>query len=393
MSKRAFVIIIDGVGVGEMPDAGSYGDRGSDTLGNLSRATSGLNLPNLSRLGLGCIHSIQGVACPGKPLASYGKMAEMSPGKDSTTGHWELAGLVLDKPFPLFHQGFPEEILNTFQRETGLGYLGNYAASGTEIIKDLGEEHMKSGKPIIYTSADSVFQIAAHEEIIPLDQLYEICEISRKILNGPYAVARVIARPFIGNDPNEFVRTKYRKDFSLQPHGPTILKILFNSGIPTIALGKINDLYAYDGISNSIHTKTNLEGMQALENALVNYDQGLIMINLVDFDMLWGHRNDKSGFKKGLEAFDHWLGTFMSRLKDDDICIITSDHGNDPTTSSTDHSREFVPILAFGPNIRNGIDLGTRESFADLQATLAKYFQVSQTAWGKSFLDSIYLKS
>jgi len=392
MTSRAFVIIIDGVGVGEMPDADLYGDSGSDTLGNLSRWTSGLHLPNLMSLGLGCVHPIQGVACVENPMACYGKMAEMSPGKDSTTGHWELGGLVLDEPFPLFHDGFPEEILELFTDRTGLGYLGNYAASGTEIIKDLGEEHMRTGKPIIYTSADSVFQITSHEKIIPLDRLYEICQISRDFLKGPYAVARVIARPFVGDNRNNFIRTNYRKDFSLIPHGPTMLKILYESGIPTIAIGKINDLYAYDGISESIHTKTNREGMDAIDEAMEKYPEGLIMVNLVDFDMLWGHRNDPAGFREGLEAFDHWLGSFIVKLRRDDICMITSDHGNDPTTPSTDHSREYVPIIAFGPQVKNGVDFGVRESFADLQATLAAYFKVKQTVWGKSFLETILSK-
>ncbi len=269
--------------------------------------------------------------------------------------------------------------------------MGNYAASGTEIIKNLGEEHIRTGKPIIYTSADSVFQIATHEEIIPLDRLYEICQISRDLLTGPHAVARVIARPFVGTNRDDFVRTKYRKDFSLKPHGATILNILNSSNIPTIAIGKINDLYAYDGISTSIHTKTNTEGMAALDKTIMTYHHGLIMINLVDFDMLWGHRNDSEGFRQGLKVFDQWLGTFISNLKNDDLCIITSDHGNDPTTSSTDHSREYVPLLVFGPKFKNGIDLGIRKSFADLQATLAAYFQVEQTAWGISFLESISL--
>jgi phosphopentomutase len=314
LNKRAIVIIIDGVGVGELPDADKYGDTGSDTLGNLSRKTGGINLPHLQKLGLGCIHPINGVECVDNPLASFGKLAELSPGKDSTTGHWELGGLVLDHPFPTYPDGFPQEILNAFTEKTGLEVLGNYAASGTEIIKELGEEHLKTGKPIIYTSADSVFQIAAHDDVIPLKKLYEICEISRDILVGKHAVARVIARPFIGNNYEDFTRTKYRKDFSLKPTGNTLLKNLFINQIPTIAIGKINDLYAYDGISESILTKTNAEGMKALSDSLNNYTSGYIMANLVDFDMLWGHRNDSSGFKKGLEEFDEWLGSFLLEL-------------------------------------------------------------------------------
>ena len=390
MYKRAIVIIIDGVGVGELPDADLYGDVGSDTLGNLSRKTGGLNLPNLESLGLGCIHSILGLGCPDDPKGSYGKLAESSPGKDSTTGHWEIGGLVLDKPFPTYPDGFPVDIIKEFTRQTGMGILGNYAASGTEIIKDLGEEHLKTGNPIIYTSADSVFQIAAHDDVIPLKKLYDICQISRDILQGDHAVARVIARPFIGENSQTFVRTKNRKDFSLQPTGNTLLKNLFNHKIPTIAIGKINDLYAYDGISESILTKTNDEGMKALEDSLKKYTSGYIMANLVDFDMLWGHRNDVSGFKRGLEEFDSWLGTFLPKLDKNDILMITSDHGNDPTTPSTDHSREYVPLIAYGKRIRKGIDFGIRNTFADCQATLAEFFSIAKTQWGESFFKLIY---
>ena len=390
MNKRAIVIIIDGVGVGELPDAGKYGDIGSDTLGNLSRETAGLNLPNLEKLGLGCIHPIAGIKCVENPLASYGKMAEASPGKDSTTGHWELGGLVLDKPFPTYPNGFPDEILALFTRETGLNVLGNYAASGTEIIKELGEEHIKTGKPIIYTSADSVFQIAAHDDVIPLKKLFEICQISREILRGKHAVARVIARPFIGNNRDDFVRTRNRKDFSLKPSGETLLTKLQDAQIPTIAIGKINDLYAYDGISESLQTKTNAEGMNALSASLRNYTGGFIMANLVDFDMLWGHRNDKDGFKEGLSEFDVWLGSFLKDMAKNDILIITSDHGNDPTTPSTDHSREYVPLLVFGDRIHKSVNVGTRNSFADCQASLAEYFSIEKTKWGESFLQLIY---
>jgi phosphopentomutase len=359
-------------------------------LGNLSRETGGLSLPTLKNLGLGCIHSINGVSCIKNPEASYGKLAESSPGKDSTTGHWEIGGLVLDKPFPTYPDGFPAEVIDAFTKQTGMQVLGNFAASGTEIIKDLGEEHIKTGSPIIYTSADSVFQIAAHDSIIPLDKLYEICQISRDILHGKHAVARVIARPFTGEGKDNFVRTKYRKDFSLKPSGKTLLKNLYKNQIPTIAIGKINDLYAYDGISESILTKTNEEGMKALSDSLDNYTSGFIMANLVDFDMLWGHRNDTSGFKLGLEEFDTWLGGFLKKLDKNDILIITSDHGNDPTSPSTDHSREYVPIIAFGKRVSKGTDIGIRKSFADCQASLAEYFAIEQTSWGESFLNLIY---
>lgn len=393
MKKRAFVIIIDGVGVGELPDAADFGDQGSDTLGNLARVTGGLDLPNLQKLGLGCIHNITGVSCTEYPLAGYGKLTEISPGKDSTTGHWELGGLVLEKPFPTYPDGFPDKVLDMFRQKTGLGVLGNYAASGTEIIKELGEQHITSGDPIIYTSADSVFQIAAHQEVIPLERLYEICQISRDFLRGRHAVARVIARPFVGTNKNDFNRTKYRRDFSLKPFGKTILRILNENEIPTVAIGKINDLYAYDGISEQHHTKTNAEGMQALMDSFAHVEHGLVMANLVDFDMLWGHRNDCEGFKNGLHVFDRWLGSFIDHLSGEDICIITSDHGNDPTTPGTDHSREYVPLIIFGPNIKRGINIGIRKTFADCQATLAEYFSVGQTAWGESFYSQVSTRS
>jgi len=383
--KRAIVIIIDGVGVGELPDADQYGDSGSDTLGNMSRIGSGLDLPVLEKLGLGCLHEIKGVSCPPTVLGCYGKMAEMSPGKDSTTGHWELGGIVLNESFPTYPDGFPDEIIDKFIAETGYDILGNFPASGTEIIKDLGEEHLRTGKPIVYTSADSVFQIAAHEDVIPLPRLYEICEISRKILKGTHNIARVIARPFTGMDAASFSRTKYRKDFSVKPVAKTILNILQDRKIPTIAIGKINDLYAYSGIDITIETKQNSEGMKALERAIEDYTSGLIMANLVDFDMLWGHRNDVTGFINGLKKFDLWLSHYLNLLSNNDVLFITSDHGNDPTTKSTDHSREYVPILVYGHQIKSGINLGTRRTFADLHATLATYFDVGQGPDGESF--------
>lgn len=387
--KRAFVIILDGAGVGELPDAKLYGDSGSNTLVNLAKKVGGLRLPMLSKLGLGCISPIKGVSCPEEPMGNYGKMAEISPGKDSTTGHWELGGIVVDKPFPTYPQGFPEGILEEFTKQTGYKVLGNKPASGTEIIKELGEKHLKTGKPIVYTSGDSVFQIAANESIFPLTELYKMCEISREILSGKHQVARVIARPFTGTNKENFVRTKYRKDYSLKPIADTILTNLQKNNIPTIAIGKINDLYAYDGISESILTKTNEEGMNAILESISKYPGGFIMANLVDFDMLWGHRNDCEGFKKGLELFDVWLEQFINQLDEKDLLIITADHGNDPTTPSTDHSREYVPLLVYGQLCKSGINLGVRKTFADLQATLAEYFSVPQTKYGESFLSQI----
>jgi len=387
--KRAIVIILDGTGIGELPDADIYGDAGSDTLVNLAKKVGGLNIPNLGKLGLGCIRPIKGVSCYDEPIGSFGKMAEVSPGKDSTTGHWELGGLILNKPFPTYPDGFPDDVIEEFTKLTGYAVIGNKAASGTEIIKELGEEHIKTGKMIVYTSADSVFQIAANDNVIPLEELYRICEISRKFLMGKHEVARVIARPFTGTNKESFERTKYRKDYSLKPSGKTILSILNDNEIPTIAIGKINDLYAYEGISESIFTKSNEEGMKALVESLNKYDHGFIMANLVDFDMLWGHRNDPDGFKEGLEKFDVWLAEFIEKLDENDLLILTADHGNDPTTPSTDHSREYVPILCFGHLFKSGVNLGVRKTFADLHASLAEYFNVPKSEHGESFLPLI----
>lgn len=384
--KRAIVIIIDGVGIGEMPDACNYGDQGSNTLGNMASVVGGLKLPNLEKMGLGKIAPIPGIDSSLKAIANYGKMAEMSKGKDSTTGHWELAGLIVNQPFPTYPDGFPHDVINEFTRQIGRDILGNIPASGTEIIKELGEEHVQSGKPIVYTSADSVFQIATHEDIIPVKELYTMCEIARNILVNEHAVARVIARPFIGNSAANFSRTRNRKDFSLKPFGKILHQILQDNGINTVAIGKINDLYAHTGISKSVHTKTNTNGMSALSKELDQTKSGFIMANLVDFDMLWGHRNDSQGFYEGLKEFDQWLPDFIDKINDNDLLIITADHGNDPTTISTDHSREYVPVIIYGPGIQSDKNIGLRKSFADLQATLAEYFNVPSTGAGKSFL-------
>jgi len=387
--KRAIVIIIDGVGIGAMPDAAHYGDENSNTLGNIAKKSNGLNLPNLQKLGLAKISAIDGMDSNIQATANFGKLAEKSPGKDSTTGHWELAGLVLDQAFPTYPNGFPQEILDEFTRQTGFETIGNFAASGTEIIKDLGEEHLRTGKVIVYTSADSVFQIAAHEDVVSLDKLYEICDIARKILVGEHAVARVIARPFEGKDRETFVRTKYRKDFSLEPFSKTLHLILKEENWQTVGIGKINDLYALTGIQKSVYTKTNQEGMQAILDELDETKSGLIMANLVDFDMHFGHRNDVTGFVGALESFDAWLPRLLEALAGEDILLITADHGNDPTTPGTDHSREFVPLLAYGPNLKQDQSIGVRETFADLQATLADYFEIKSTGNGTSFLPLI----
>lgn len=372
--KRAIIIILDGVGIGELPDAGRFGDEGSHTLGNLARAVDGLKLPHLERLGLGNIEPLQGMQPQSHPLANYGKMAEKSPGKDSTSGHWELAGYEPDFAFPTYPQGFPAEVLDPFKMQIGRGVLGNKTASGTEIIKALGVEHIRTGYPIVYTSADSVFQIAAHEEIISLDELYRACEIARKILSGKHAVSRVIARPFVGDSPENFVRTRARRDFSLKPSHKLLQNCFQENSLPTVGIGKIDDLYAGVGLDYNIHSRSNDEGMNALIEQIKVLEAGLILINFVDFDMLWGHRNNPAGFYRELQNFDQRLLEVLDLLKPGDLLFITADHGNDPTTPSTDHSREYVPLLLYGPSIKNGINLGIRESFADLGRTVAEVF-------------------
>lgn len=372
--KRAVIIILDGVGIGELPDARRFGDEGSHTLGNLAQTVGGLKLPNLERLGLGNVEPLLGMQPQNHPLANYGKMAEKSPGKDSTSGHWELAGYELDFTFPTYPHGFPAEVLDPFKKQIGRGVLGNKTASGTEIIKELGVEHIRTGFPIIYTSADSVFQIAAHEEIIPLDELYRICEVARKILSGKHAVARVIARPFVGDSPEDFIRTRARRDFSLKPSHKLLQNCFQENSLPTVGIGKIDDLYAGVGLDQKIHTKGNDDGMNALIEQIKVLEKGLILINLVDFDMLWGHRNNPVAFYRGLQNFDQCLLEVLELLKRGDLLVITADHGNDPTTRSTDHSREYVPLLFYGPSIKKGINLGIRKSFADLGRTVAEAF-------------------
>ncbi len=381
------VIILDGVGVGELPDAGKYFDEGSNTLANMADAVGGLSLPNLEKSGLGNIIDINGISRVNNPVASYGKMTEVSNGKDSITGHWEIGGIKVEFDFPYYPNGFPKDLVDEFIKLTGIkGILGNIPASGTEIIKDLGEEHLRTGFPIIYTSADSVFQIAAHEEIIPLKRLYEICEIAReKILVGKDSVGRVIARPFIG-EPGKFTRTTNRKDFSMDPVADTILDVLLQNGIQTIGIGKINDLYNYRGIKINKKTKSNIEGIQKIIESCVNEKNSYIMANLVDFDVYFGHRNDSQGFAKALTEFDLRLPDIINSLDDSDRLIITSDHGNDPTTPSTDHSREYVPLLYFRKD-KPGINLGIRETYSDVAKTAGEFFNVSNELKGKSFLN------
>lgn len=381
------VIILDGVGVGELPDAELYGDKGSNTLGNISKALGNIFLPNLQKFGLGNIIPINGIEPVQKPMASFGKMNEVSKGKDSTTGHWEISGLKVDFNFDYFPNGFPDEIIKKFIELTGVkGVLGNKPASGTEIINELGDEHIKTGFPIVYTSADSVFQIAAHEKHFGLENLYRICEITRnQILIPPLVVGRVIARPFIGENGN-YTRTTNRKDYSLDPPSKTILDYLQQNGINTIAIGKVNDLFNHRGINVSEHTKSNSEGMKTLLEYVSMVSSSFVFVNLVDFDVYFGHRNDPQGFYNALKEFDDFLPILLNKLGENDRLIITADHGNDPTTPSTDHSREYVPLLYYGKNKRSN-NLGTRSTFADVGKTVAEYFKVNTDLFGESFLN------
>ena len=386
--KNFVIIVLDGLGIGELPDAAKYKDQGSNTLSNMAQVLGGLELPNLAKFGLGNITEIQGITPQKSPQASFGKMAEKSLGKDSTSGHWEIGGVQVDFDFPTYPDGFPQELIESFMKETGVkGILGNKAASGTEIIKELGNEHVKTGFPIVYTSADSVFQIAAHEEIIPLDKLYEICKITReKVLVGEHILGRVIARPFI-TENGEYKRTTNRKDFSVDPPEDTILDILLDAGIDTVAIGKINDLFNHRGIKIKEPTKSNNQGVEKLLEYIPKANNSLIFANLVDFDVYFGHRNDPVGFHNALKEFDKQLPDIIDKLDETDALVITADHGNDPTTPSTDHSREYVPLLFYRKN-KPGKDLGVRDTFADIAQTAAHFFMINNSLKGKSFLNS-----
>lgn len=389
MIQRVILIILDSVGVGELPDAHLYGDTGSNTLKNLAAAVGGINVPNLEGMGLGHIIEIMGVKRAAETLGAYGKMAEKSAGKDTTTGHWEIAGQILENPFPTYPQGFPPEVIEEFKARIGRGILGNIAASGTEIIQKLGQEHMETGKPIVYTSADSVFQIAAHEEIIPLETLYEYCKIAREILQSPHGVGRVIARPFIGS-PGSFVRTANRHDYSLEPPYPMLLDILTESGLNVVGIGKIKDIYAGRGITESIPTISNLDGIAKTIEAITRTNNGLIFTNLVEFDMKFGHRNDPRGYAAALEEFDRELPGIINAMDKNDILFITADHGCDPTMTSTDHTREYVPLIIYGHHVKKGVSLGTRQSFADVAATITSLLKTrpvpNGTDMSKDFL-------
>ncbi len=386
MFKRVVWIVLDSVGVGEMPDSSAYGDAGRDTLGNIARAR-GLNVPNLCRLGLGNLKPIPQLPKADRPEGAYGRCALASPGKDTTTGHWEMAGIHLAKPFPLFPRGFPPAVMQEFERQTGRAALGNKAASGTEIIRELGEEHMRTGSPIVYTSADSVFQIAAHEQVIPVPELYRMCEIARAILRGPYEVGRVIARPFEGM-PGHFVRTANRHDYAVPPPPGMLLDKLACAKVAVYSVGKIFDVFLGRGIGEHVKTQNNADGMGKILEAMQHCDGGLIFANLVDFDQQYGHRNDVEGYGRALEEFDRWLPVFRGAMLPDDLAILTADHGCDPTSPSTDHSREYTPLLVFGPHARAGANLGLRSTLSDIGQTVAANFSVSIEK-GTSFLEQI----
>jgi phosphopentomutase len=381
--RRAIILVLDGVGVGAAPDAADYGDTDSDTLGNLARARGGLSLPNLAAAGLGNIAPIHGVAPTTAPHGAWGKMRPASAGKDSTTGHWEIAGLHLARPFPTYPHGFPQTLLDEFSRATGRGVIGNVAASGTEIIARLGAEHERTGKLIVYTSADSVFQIAAHERVVPLEELYAACETARAMLVAPHDVSRVIARPFVGSS-GAYERTTNRRDYALAPPDETLLDDLAAAGVPRAGVGKVDDLFAGRAL-RARHTRSNSEGIEAIIEWLRGEQGGLLFANLVDFDTLFGHRNDAEGFERALREFDDALPAIRSALREDDLLFITADHGNDPTTRSTDHAREYVPLLALGEPVQ-AVAIGERETFSDLGATVAEWLNIGFRGRGTSFL-------
>ena len=386
--NRIVLLVLDSAGIGEMPDAADWGDAGSDTLGNILKSRK-VNLPNLQKLGLGNIRPLENLPAIENPIGSFGKCTLKSNGKDTTTGHWEMVGIILQKAFPTFPQGFPQRIIDEFVTKTNVpGVLANVPASGTEIIKEFGEEHIRSGKPIVYTSADSVFQIAAHEEIIPIERLYEICEIARKILDGEDKVGRVIARPFLGTNANDFKRTENRHDYAVLPPSDNLLPLLKDNGFDVVCIGKIASIYDGLGVTEDLTAKNNDQAIDQTINALNAKSRGLIFSNLVDFDMLYGHRRDTEGYAKALEHFDTRLPEILDAMREDDLFIITADHGNDPTFPGSDHTREFALLLVFGKNAKQSVDLGTRESLADIGQTIAENFGLKLKD-GESFLNEI----
>ncbi len=385
---RFVLIVLDSVGIGETPDSRNFGDIGVNTIVHVAEAKGGLHMPNMQRLGLGNIENIKGIEPVKEPIGCYGKMQEASAGKDTTSGHWEIAGVIVERPFPVYPDGFPPEIISEFEDKIGRKVLGNKPASGTVIIQELGEEHMRTGYPIVYTSADSVFQIAAHEDVIPVEELYKMCEIARSILKGEHAVGRVIARPFIG-EPGNFKRTERRRDFSLPPIRPTLLDYLKDAGYDVCGVGKIEDIFAHRGLTKSIHSGNNAEGIDAIKEFLGDQWDGLLFANLIDFDMLYGHRNDPIGYGDALEYFDKRLPEILELMANDDVLIITADHGCDPTTPGTDHTREYVPLVVWSEHIRKGVRLGVRRSYADIAKTIDEAFSLNKVEAGESFWESI----
>jgi phosphopentomutase len=388
--ERVTLIVLDSMGIGAMPDAAEYGDAGRDTLGHIAERR-GLAVPNLVRLGLANIRPLAGLVPAAHPEGAYGKAALLSPGKDTTAGHWEMTGIILDRAFPTYPRGFPKEIIENFEQAIGRKTLGNFPASGTEIIQQLGEEHVTTGRPIVYTSADSVFQVAAHEEVIAVEELYRICRMARALLQGEHRVGRVIARPFLGQ-PGDFHRTERRHDYAVEPPRPMLLDLLKESGLDVVGVGKIPDIFLNRGITRALEGKNNRQALESIATALGEESRGLIFANLVDFDMLYGHRLDIIGYGRAIEEVDAFLPRLLGGLKACDLLILTADHGCDPAGPSTDHSREYVPILATGPNVRRGVNLGTRATLADLGATIAENFGLHLTQ-GTSFLREITEKS
>jgi len=386
--NRISVIVLDGVGIGAAPDAADYGDEGSNSIGNVAKVLGGIDLPNMEKLGLGNVEEINGVPPTEHPTGGYGKMKPLSAGKDTIQGHWEMMGILLPEPSPTYPNGFPDQIMTVFEEKIGRGTLANRPASGTEIIKELGEEHIRTGKPIVYTSADSVFQIAAHENIIPVDELYEMCLIARDILKGKHAVGRVIARPFVGTSPENFKRTDRRRDFSRTPESDTVLDKCYAAGLDAWSVGKIDDIFVHRGITRKNHTLNNMESIKATIDLLEEPFKGLLFVNLIEFDMIFGHRNDPQGYYGALKTFDDAIPEIQKRLSDDDLVIVSADHGVDPTTKSTDHSREYVPLLVFGPRV-GGVDLGIRQTFADVGATITENFGLTPPMIGTSFLGEL----
>ncbi|MGL5717002.1 MAG: phosphopentomutase [Paraclostridium sp.] len=387
--NRIIWMIIDSVGIGALPDSEQFGDINVDTLGNIVRAHKDIEIPNMIKLGLANIDGVDSLEAIERPIGCYGRASEISKGKDTTTGHWEMTGVLVETPFKTYENGFPKDIIEEFERKTNRKVIGNKPASGTAILDELGEQHMKTGEVIVYTSADSVFQIAAHEEMVSLDELYKMCEIAREIMMGENAVARIIARPFIGK-PGAFERTSNRRDYSLSPFEDTVLDNIKNASLDVVGVGKIEDIFNQQGITEAIHTKDNMDGVDQTINYMKKDNKGLIFTNLVDFDSKYGHRRDVKGYKEALEEFDVRIPEIIENMKENDILIINSDHGNDPTYKGTDHTREYIPVLVYGKNINKGLNLGTRNSFADIGATVADILDVKLPKHGESFKSQIF---